>query len=107
MFFLYCSGTVEESKHEPGYLEPEVFAPGASMHTVEPLDVNNISWASPLLPALPFGPLTQGSSFANAFILALGFAMIFIVIYIARRMQMFVGSTKKGYGTQVYTDQNS
>jgi len=63
-----------------------VFLPGASAHTVEPLDANDVSWTSPLLPALPFGPLTEGGMFTNAFIFALGFAMIFIVMYIARRM---------------------
>lgn len=105
MLFRFFSG--EEIKiDDPGYLEPTVFAPGTGAHTVEPLDANNISWANPLLPALPFGPLTEGGVFANAFVLALGFAMLFIVVYIARRMQMFVGSNKKGYSTtQYHTDQ--
>lgn len=33
----------EESK-DLGYLEVEVFTPGASQHTVEPLDAGNVSW---------------------------------------------------------------
>lgn len=92
-------GNQEESKHEPGYLEKEVFAPGSSLHTVEPVDANNVIWESPLLPALPFGPFTNGGTFANAFIFALGFTMLFIVFYIAKRMQLFIGSTKKGFST--------
>ena len=76
---LLFSGNQEESKYAPGYLEKEVFAPGMSPHTVEPVDANNVIWGSPLLPALPFGPLTDGGAFANVFIFALGFAMIFIV----------------------------
>ena len=95
---------LEEAKHPPGYLEKEVFLPGASQHTVEPLDANNVSWTNPLLPALPFGPLSEGSLFSNVFIFALGFAMIFIVMYIAKRMQMFIGSTTKGYNTQFYSN---
>ena len=50
-------------------------------------------WDSPLLPALPFGPFTDGGTFANLFIFALGFTMLFVVYYIARRMQVFIGST--------------
>ena len=57
-----------------------------------------------MLPALPFGPFTDGGTFANAFIFALGFAMIFIVYYIAKRMQIFIGSTKKGFS--VYQEMN-
>ena len=84
-----------------------MFAPGTSQHVVEPMDANNVSWYSPLLPAIPYGPLTEGGAFTNAFVLALGFAMIFIVLYIAKRTQMFIGSTKKGFNTIAYTDQPS
>ena len=101
--FFFSAG---EEDISPGYLEPTVFLPGAGEHTVEPLDANNISWASPLLPALNFAALTEGGAFANAFVFALGLAMIFIVVYIARRMKIFASSTQKGYNTtQYHTDQ--
>ena len=76
-----------------GFLEVEVFAPEA--HTVAPVDPNNVTWESPLLPALPFGPLNQGDMFANAFILLIGFVTMVGAIFLAKKLSA-MANTKGG-----------
>ena len=97
-----------------GYLEVEVFTPGASQHIVEPLDANNVSWQNPLLPALYLGPLSQADLPAQASIFALGFSVVVLAIYMAKKMQLIsdsLTSGKKswassvGSATTIHTDQ--
>ena len=64
----------------------EVFAPGA--HTVQPVDPNNVSWENPLLPSLNLGPLAQGDVATNALILLMGFAVMFVAFYFAKKMKL-------------------
>lgn len=100
--------TAEEQKS--GYLEMEVFAPGASpnQHTVEPLDAQNISWDNPLLPRLYIGPMAAEDVQANAFIFTMGLAICFVVLYMMNKMRMleqtFSGSKKTiGSVAQVFS----
>lgn len=107
-FLLLYSHQDEEFKGA-GYLGIEVFGAGNG-HSVEPLDANNVSWVNPLLPSLNLGPLAAGDLTANAFVFALGFSIVLIVIYIFKRMRIltdtFGKNGKVAYGNQVSTKFN-
>jgi hypothetical protein len=80
------SPTEEFLTTQPGYLDVEVFAPGA--HYVQPIDPNNVSWENPLLPSLNLGPLAQGDLATNTFILLMGFFVVFVAFFFAKKMKL-------------------
>lgn len=94
----------DEEFKGPGYLDVEVFGAGNG-HSVEPLDANNVSWVNPLLPSLNLGPLAAGDLTANAFVFALGFSVVLIVIYIFKRMRILTDTLGKN-GKVAYGNQN-
>ena len=60
------------------------------------MDANNVSWG--LLPRYYLGPLAEGDIQANAFVFALGFAVVLLVLYAMNKMKMlsdaFAANTK-------------
>ena len=74
----------------------EVFAPGA--HSVQPIDPDNISWGNPLLPSLNLGPLAQGDVPTNALILFMGFLVVFVGFFFAKKMKLLGDSVTSNKG---------
>lgn len=66
----------------------EVFAPGQG-HSVEPLDVNDVGWENPLLPATNFQPLAAGNASTTAMLLAFSFAVIVFIVYFFKKFKVF------------------
>jgi len=54
-------------------------------HVVEPVDPEHVSWQNALMPKMGF--LAEGDVQSNAFIFALGLAIVFIVLYMLNKLR--------------------